>query len=112
MTTYYMHQDAHVFPQPEQFRPERWLNAAPDGLEHAYFLPFAKGSRSCAGQNVAYMNMYFTLSQLFKPGAPEIELFESTVEDVQLDCGYIFPQPKLDSNGLRVLIRSGDGAEE
>jgi len=42
--------DPAVFPEPENFDPERWLKADPDGLMHAYLLPFGKGSRACAGQ--------------------------------------------------------------
>lgn len=50
MTTYYMHMDPIVFPEPDTFNPDRWLGAEPDGLMHKYLLPFGKGSRACAGQ--------------------------------------------------------------
>lgn len=50
MTTYYMHMDPTVFPDPDTFNPDRWLGAEPDGLMHKYLLPFGKGSRACAGQ--------------------------------------------------------------
>ena len=49
MTTYYMHMDPVVFPEPEKFDPKRWLNAASESQIHTYFVPFAKGSRSCVG---------------------------------------------------------------
>ena len=40
-----------VYPRPEQFQPERWLNANPERLQqmNRYFLPFGKGSRMCLG---------------------------------------------------------------
>ncbi|OAA38537.1 Cytochrome P450 [Metarhizium rileyi] len=106
MTTYYMHMDPTVFPEPEKFNPQRWLNSDPDGLMHSYLLPFGKGSRACAGQKIAWMQMYFCLSQLYRPSGPDIELFESDESDVRLAHGYVFPQPRMDSPGVRVLIHS------
>jgi cytochrome P450 len=50
MTTYFMHMDPTVFPEPKAFRPERWLDIAPESLEYAYCVPFGKGSRSCGGE--------------------------------------------------------------
>lgn len=52
------------------------------------------------------MQMYFAVSQLYRPGAPEIELFDSDETDVQLVHGYVFPQPRLDSKGVRAFIHS------
>ena len=49
MTTYYMHMDPVVFPEPEKFDPKRWLDADSESQIHTYFVPFAKGSRSCVG---------------------------------------------------------------
>lgn len=50
MTTYYIQMDPTIYPEPENFDPERWLNATPDNPIHTYLLPFGKGSRACAGQ--------------------------------------------------------------
>ncbi|OQD73544.1 hypothetical protein PENDEC_c014G02714 [Penicillium decumbens] len=97
MTTYYMHMDPAVFPDPDTFNPDRWLGADPNGLMYKYLLPFGKGSRACAGQKIAWMQMYFAISQLYQPGSPAIELFESDESDVRLAHGYVFPQPRLDS---------------
>lgn len=50
MTILLMHTDPAVWPKPELFTPERWLN--PDGtmrkIEHG-FAPFSKGTRNCLG---------------------------------------------------------------
>lgn len=40
------HKDA--FEHPERFEPERWLVKDASALEK-YFVPFAKGPRSCLG---------------------------------------------------------------
>jgi cytochrome P450 len=52
MSTYWMHNDPKVFPDPYTYRPERWLEATPEQLKvmRTYYVPFAKGSRQCIGQ--------------------------------------------------------------
>ena len=42
--------DSDRFPDPDKFRPERWLQSGPEALqiERAY-VPFGKGSRTCLG---------------------------------------------------------------
>ena len=56
------------------------------------------------------MQIYFTISQLYQPGSPEFELFESDEDDVRLVHGIMFPQPRLDSLGVEVLIHSPSNA--
>jgi cytochrome P450 len=42
--------DPSIFPEPLEFRPERWLPGNPDleRISRAY-LPFGRGSRMCIG---------------------------------------------------------------
>ena len=55
MTSVMMHNNTVIFPEPEKFRPERWLPKETDGQRLLkYLVPFAKGSRSCLGMNLAY----------------------------------------------------------
>ncbi|KAL4907083.1 hypothetical protein BDW74DRAFT_176683 [Aspergillus multicolor] len=107
MTSHYMHMDPTVFPEPGIFNPARWFGpgSEPEGIMHKYLIPFGKGSRACAGPNIAWMQMYFAISQLYQPSAPEIRLFESDESDVRLEHGYIFPLPRLESRGVRIIIR-------
>jgi hypothetical protein len=51
------------------------------------------------------MQMYHTLAQLFRPGAPEIVLFETDESDVIPVHGMLFPLPKLSSKGVRATIQ-------
>ncbi|KAL4964160.1 cytochrome P450 [Aspergillus stella-maris] len=114
MTPYFMHMDEEAFPRPEKFDPERWLQGDGDGNGGAnakrmmadYLVPFGKGSRDCLGRYQAQMTMCYLLNELYKPGAPELDLYETDETDVALVHGYMFPLPKLDSRGVRVLVRS------
>lgn len=52
------------------------------------------------------MYVWHTLIQLYKPGAPELRLFETDESDVALKHGFLFAMPRLDSKGVRVLVKS------
>ena len=49
MSNYFMHTDPDVFPDPLEFRPERWLGTVTPAMLHNY-VPFGRGSRNCLGQ--------------------------------------------------------------
>ena len=49
MTYYLMHMDEKMYPEPEQFRPDRWLNESSGKKEERVFEPFSRGTRMCLG---------------------------------------------------------------
>ncbi|KAK6364743.1 hypothetical protein LTS17_011848 [Exophiala oligosperma] len=61
---YTTHRDPKVFPDPERFYPERWLNATPE--MNKLYIPFgADGPRKCIGMWLAYMELRVILAALF-----------------------------------------------
>lgn len=44
------------------------------------------------------------LATLFRPGAPELELFETDETDVTPAHDFMLPLPRLDSKGVRIVI--------
>jgi cytochrome P450 len=58
-----IHRDARFFPDPEQFRPERWLDELAARPRFAYF-PFGGGSRICIGERFAWMEGALLLALL------------------------------------------------
>lgn len=66
ISAYTAHRDPIVFPDPEAFRPERWLAMGDDRLKDKLtrFIPFSAGSRSCIGQNVSSLEQQFFLATL------------------------------------------------
>ncbi|KAI0593108.1 cytochrome P450 [Biscogniauxia sp. FL1348] len=103
MSIYAMHTDPEVFPEPLKFLPERWLGDY-NPLMNRNFVPFTKGSRSCIGINLANAELYFTIAILFRPGAPELTLFETEECDVLPVRDYIIGLPRPESKGVRVLV--------
>jgi hypothetical protein len=42
--------DPRIFPDPDTFDPERWLETSPDYARNSkYFFPFHRGHRNCIG---------------------------------------------------------------
>lgn len=49
-STFFMHNNPEVFADPLKFAPERWVEAAEQGLPlNNYLASFTKGSRQCLG---------------------------------------------------------------
>ncbi|KAH6615377.1 cytochrome P450 [Boeremia exigua] len=103
MSNYFMHTDPDVFPNPLEFRPERWMtNVTPEMLRN--YVPFGRGSRNCLGQYLGLAELYLVLAMLFRPDGPALQLFETDESDVVRAHDFILALPRLDSKGLRVTV--------
>jgi hypothetical protein len=47
---------------------------------------------------------YHILAQIFRPGALDMQLYETDELDVVPAHGYLFVMPKISSKGVRVTI--------
>lgn len=61
--------NAEVFPDPEQFRPERWVAVSEQQLkvmENLWELNFGGGARKCIGRNISWIEMMKVIPELFR----------------------------------------------
>ncbi len=58
------HRDPRFFPEPDAFRPERWLDGLEKRLPRGAFLPFGMGSRKCIGSSFAMMEAVLLISTI------------------------------------------------
>jgi cytochrome P450 len=69
MSPWVMHRDARYYDQPDEFRPERWLEGLGSRLPAGAFFPFGDGPRRCIGQGFALLEAAIvigTLAQRFR----------------------------------------------
>jgi cytochrome P450 len=62
ISMYATHRDPRFFPEPEAFRPERWLDGLEKRLPRGAFIPFGMGSRKCIGAAFAMMEATLLLA--------------------------------------------------
>ncbi|GLA46410.1 hypothetical protein AnigIFM63604_009883 [Aspergillus niger] len=63
MSAYVVHRNESIFPDPEAFRPERWLGEKGKELQQ-YFIPFSTGARGCIGRNISYLEQTILVASL------------------------------------------------
>ncbi|KAF2092800.1 cytochrome P450 [Rhizodiscina lignyota] len=98
---YIAHLDPEIFPEPFQFKPERWLNSDAELKRH--FMPFGKGPRSCVGINLAIAELASMTAYLFRRF--QVELYETIEErDVLTTRDCFIGMTDASSPGIRVKI--------
>jgi cytochrome P450 len=97
MSPYITHRIPEVFPDPYQFRPERWLSIHPSAYE---FMPFSAGPRYCIGTSLAMMQLKIAMSILLKRYRYALK------PGTRVECaGFNSIRPK---NGLPMILHDPD----
>ena len=86
---YTLHRNPAIFPDPESFNPDRWLNPTPD-MNQA-FMPFGGGTRICIGMHLARHEMRMATAKFFQR-FPNAQVLES--EDDMDQLAYFVTAPK------------------
>ncbi|KAI9705095.1 MAG: hypothetical protein M1836_006878 [Candelina mexicana] len=102
MNPLFMHMNKEIFPDPHAFEPERWLKPGGKQLEK-YLVPFGRGTRQCAGLNLAYAEIYLVTAVIFRKF--NTELYKTTRRDVDIAHDFGVPHAALDSKGVRIIVK-------
>lgn len=105
MSNYFQLRSPEVFPDPDEFIPERWLNnpVTDKGRSlNRYLVVFGRGPRSCIGMNFAYAVLTHTIAGVYRN--LRFELYETERKDVDMASTFFVPFPYKGSQGVRVLV--------
>jgi cytochrome P450 len=89
-----MHQRADLYPEPKQFRPERFLG--PDAPDTYTWLPFGGGTRRCLGASFALTEMRVVVARVLERAT----LFAADKRPAKVQFRVITLAPK---SGVRVV---------
>ncbi|HKP57296.1 MAG TPA: cytochrome P450 [Polyangiales bacterium] len=92
---YLAHRNPEIYPDPEAFRPERFIEAPPDPVT---WLPFGGGIRRCIGAQFASYEMKIVLGTML--AACDFELAQKTPARTRRRAVTLWPE-----GGARVTIR-------
>lgn len=107
MSALFISMSPDIFPDPENFDPDRWglpRSATRRHLEH-YLHPFGGGSRLCVGINLAYAELYSVIATIIRR-FPDMVLFETTKRDMELVHDYFGGMARRECAGLKVKLSS------
>jgi len=104
MTTYLVHENESIFPEPREFRPERWLH---NERLRKYLLAFSRGSRSCLGINLAWAELYLIVAHIFRRFKFDVGQIVRE-RDIDVTKDFIMGVPRDDSKGIVVKVLKND----
>jgi cytochrome P450 len=94
-----VHQDPRLWPEPEQFRPERFL--AP--LPHPYaFLSFLAGPRNCIGEHFSIIEAKIVLARL-------VQRFRFLVASKDVGVRHAFKAPVAPTMPMNLFVEEHAG---
>ena len=82
MSSWMMHRNPDVFPDPTKFEPERWLKMEDARRLDPHMVPFGRGSRMCVGMPLAYCELYVTLGTFFGRFR-NMQVYQTTPADME-----------------------------
>lgn len=105
--------DPSVYPDPEVFNPQRWIDADGEIKENPKLFTFGFGRRACPGLHVANRSVYIAVAHILwsftlaeDPSNPiDDTAFTPGVVSHQKPFGLIF-KPRMDEASLRNIFSS------
>jgi cytochrome P450 len=104
-SSYFIHRNSHLFPEPSRFLPERWLAKHGTTDLDRHLVAFGKGTRNCVGKNLGRAELYLTLATVLTTF--DFTLFETDETDVEFGRDWYVMQPRKSSAGVRVMVKEG-----
>lgn len=101
-----VHFNEENFPEPQVFKPERWLGPDAARLQR-YLISFSRGPRGCLAIVLARAELFIILASVFR----QFEFDVSAVvrsRDIDLSRDFILGAVAVDSPGTLVKVKPAD----
>ncbi|KAB8205575.1 cytochrome P450 [Aspergillus parasiticus] len=95
-----------VFPEPDRFNPERWLEEKGFNDRNRLFFAFGTGGRGCTGKNLAMVEMKILLRELYSRFRSSVA--PDMTASMDLDDQIISARPKDQICKLTFAVRGED----
>ena len=96
---YSIQRDPSIYPDPDEFDPERFSPAAKQSINPYSYMPFGHGPHNCIGMRFAQMEMKMVLARMLKKYRLEVAADTKIPPDV-------FVASTLSCSGVNVRITS------
>ncbi|XP_042542689.1 cytochrome P450 3A9-like [Dipodomys spectabilis] len=101
--TYALQRDAKYWPEPEEFRPERFSKKNKESINPYIYMPFGVGPRNCIGMRFALMNIKLALVRLMQNFSFQ-PCKETQIPLKLIDQGLLQPEKPI---VLKIISRDG-----
>uniref|UniRef100_A0A8D2IXJ8 Uncharacterized protein n=1 Tax=Varanus komodoensis TaxID=61221 RepID=A0A8D2IXJ8_VARKO len=106
--TYVLHRSPEYWPEPEEFRPERFSKENRESMDPYIFMPFGAGPRNCIGMRFALLVMKAVVVVLLQNFS--FRTCKETVIPMELNTrGFLKPKTPI---MLKLVPRTTTGPEE
>ncbi|KAK5057830.1 hypothetical protein LTR84_011831 [Exophiala bonariae] len=104
-SSWFVHHDESIFPEPDVFKPERWQGEQAKELEK-YLVPFSKGARMCLGFNLGWAELRMVFAHTYRKF--DLELADESPRADHLPWRDVFG-PNYQKPNLTVWMRPAKG---
>jgi cytochrome P450 len=100
---YSVHFDPDIFPEPEEFRPERFLNESETSITGTEkLIPFSLGPRSCLGETLARMELFLYVTTIVQ----KLDIQAPSGEELPSVKGIFGLTRRPQDNKVNIRLRS------
>ncbi|XP_011881550.1 PREDICTED: cytochrome P450 4g15 [Vollenhovia emeryi] len=98
VTTFKMHRQPHIYPNPDVFDPDNFLPEKTANRHYYAFVPFSAGPRSCVGRKYAILKLKIILSTIMRNFRVKSDIKES---DFRLQADIILKR----AEGFKIRLQ-------